>query len=135
LNSARIPDREAARRTAKPPALVHTLVFMDQEAQTQVIEDQLDALQSMPINDEPTARAAYVHAMTAVSRINLFSAEAKARAIMGAGGPVDAILGRLKNWLDRLVTAMTQIVANFAKATSFSVSMGTELSVTVSFQV
>jgi hypothetical protein len=108
---------------------------MDQEAQTQVIEDQLDALQSMPINDEPTARAAYVHVMTTLSRINLLGAQAKAQAIMGSGDPVDAILGRLKNWLDRLVTAMTQIVANFAKATSFSVSMGTGLSVSVSFQV
>jgi hypothetical protein len=108
---------------------------MDQEVQTQVIEDQLDALQSMPINDDPTARAAFVHVMTTVSRINQVSAQAHAQAVMGTSGPLDVILGQLKGWLDRLVTAMTQIVACFAKASSFSVSMGTTLSVTVSFAV
>ena len=107
---------------------------MDQ-AQTQVIEDQLDTLQSMPINDEPTARAAFAHAMTTVSNINQVSAHVHAHAIIGRSGPVDIILGQLKDWLDRLVTAMTQIVAYFTKATSFSVCMGTTLSITVSFAV
>jgi hypothetical protein len=107
---------------------------MDLQMQTQAIEDQLDTLQNMPVNDDPTARAAFAHTMTTVSRINQLSAQAHAQAMLGTGGPADMVLASLKDWLNRLVNALTQIVAHFAKATSFSVSMGTTLSVSVSFQ-
>jgi hypothetical protein len=54
--------------------------------------------------------------------------------MMGASGaPVEAILARLSQWLDQLVTAMTRIIANLANATSFSVSVGSTVSVTVVF--
>jgi hypothetical protein len=52
---------------------------------------------------------------------------------MGAGASIDAVLDKLKEWLGRLVTAMTQIVANLASAVSFSVSVSSNVSVTVNF--
>jgi hypothetical protein len=43
---------------------------------------------------------------------------------MGAGAPADDFLERLRTWLDRLVSALTQIVANLSGARSFSISAG-----------
>jgi NADH:ubiquinone oxidoreductase subunit D len=109
-------------------------VFMDTDVQAQVIEDRLATLETMPVTDDASARAAFVHLSTTVSRVNHLSAQVQAQAMMGAAGaPVDAILAKLSQWLDRLVTAMTRIVAKLADATSFSVSVGSTVSVTVSF--
>jgi hypothetical protein len=63
----------------------------------------------------------------------VLSAQANAQAIMGAQGPVDDILDRLRNWIDRLVGALTKIVEKLATARSFSVSVGSNVSVTVDF--
>jgi hypothetical protein len=107
---------------------------MDTEAQAQVIEDRLAALDTMPITDDPSARVAFAHLTTTVTRVNHLSAQVQAQAMMGAGAvPVDAILARLSQWLDRLVTVMTRIVANLKNATSFSVSVGSNVSVSVTF--
>ncbi len=35
---------------------------------------------------------------------------------MGAGAPADDVLERLRTWLDRLVSALTRIVANLSGA-------------------
>jgi hypothetical protein len=116
---------------------------MDIEAQAEVIDDYLDALQSMPVTDFTTARAAHAHVMATVSRINQVSAATQPqttqpqttqpRAIVDVPGPVDLVLDKLKEWLDRIAAVMPQIVANLRNATSFSISMGTALSVTVTF--
>jgi hypothetical protein len=111
---------------------------MDIEAQAEVIDDYLDALQSMPVTDFTTARAAHAHVMATVSRINQVSAATQPqttqpRAIVDVPGPVDFVLDKLKEWLDRIAAVMPQIVANLRNATSFSISMGTALSVTVTF--
>jgi hypothetical protein len=106
---------------------------MDQEAHGQLIEDRLDTLQSMPVTDDQTARDALTHVMVTVSRMNQASAQAQAQAIMGVGAPIDGLLDKLRDWLDRLVDALSQIVAKLVDATSFSVSVGTGVSVTVNF--
>jgi hypothetical protein len=106
---------------------------MDNDPQVQVIESRLTALDAMPVTDDPSARAAYSHVMATVSRINRISSQAHAQAMMGVGGPIDDLLGRLAAWLDRLVSALTQIVEKLAKAVSFSVSVGTTVSVSVEF--
>jgi hypothetical protein len=106
---------------------------MDTEAQAQLIELRLDTLDDMPVTDDESARAAFAHLTTTVSRVNHLSAQVQAQAMMGAGAPLDAILTKLSQWLDRLVTAMGRIVANLASATSFSVSVGSTVSVTVNF--
>ncbi len=68
-----------------------------------------------------------------VNRINQLSARTQAQAIMGAATPVDDILEKLREWLDRLLSALTQIVAKLAGATAFSVTVGSAVSVTVDF--
>jgi hypothetical protein len=71
--------------------------------------------------------------MVTVRRINQLLAQAQAQAMVGAGAPVDDILAKLREWVGRLVTELTRIIGKLAQATSFSISVGAELSVTVNF--
>src|ERR1039457_1649855 len=104
---------------------------MDNDQQVQLIEARLDALDGIPVSDDQSAREAFTHVMVTVSRISQLPAQAQ--AIMGAGAPVDDILEKLRKWLDRLVSALTRIVENLSDAISFSISVGSNVSVTVDF--
>jgi hypothetical protein len=106
---------------------------MDSEAQIQAIDEHLGALHGMPVDSDQSARDALTQAMVTVRRINQLSAQAQAQAMVGAGAPMDEILAKLREWFDRLITELTRIVGMLAQATSFSISMGTALSVTVNF--
>jgi hypothetical protein len=83
----------------------------------------------MPADSEQSARDALTYAMMTVRHIKQLSAQ----AMIGAGAPMDDILAKLREWLGRLVTEFTRIVEKLAQATSFSISVGTALSVTVNF--
>jgi hypothetical protein len=103
---------------------------MDNDQQAHVVEARLDALDSMTITDDRTARQAFTHVMATVSLINQLSARTRAQAMVGAGAPVD---DRLEQWLGRLLGALARIVEKLDGATSFSISVGTNVSVTVVF--
>jgi nicotinic acid mononucleotide adenylyltransferase len=107
---------------------------MDNDQQVQVIEARLDALDAMTVSDDQSAREAFTYVAATVSRINQLAARTQAQAMMGAGAPVDDVLEKLRQWLDRLLGALKRIVAKLAGATSFSVSIGTTVSVTVDFR-
>lgn len=107
---------------------------MDHDAQTRLIEDRLDTLQAMPVTDDQSAHDALSHVMVTVSGINRLTAQVQAQAMIGGGAPIDAVLDKLRDWLDRLVAALNQIVAKLADATSFSVTVGTGVSVSVTFE-
>ena len=68
--------------------------------------------------------------LVTVTRMNQLVARAHAQAVMGAGAPAD-VFGKLGGWLDRLVGAMPRIAGKLAGARSFSVSAGSNLSVSV----
>ncbi len=107
---------------------------MDNDQQAQVIEDRLDALDGMMITDDRSAREALTHLMATVNRINQLSARTQAQALMGAGAPVDDVLEKLRRWLDRLLSALKRIIGKLSGATSFSISVGSNVSVTVDFR-
>jgi hypothetical protein len=98
-----------------------------------MIEARLDALDTMTISDDRSARKAFTHVMATVSLINELSGRTRAQAMMGAGVPIDGLLDRLEQWLDRLLGALARIVEKLAGATSFSISVGNNISVTVVF--
>lgn len=108
---------------------------MDNDQQVQVIDGRLDALESIPVSDDQSAREAFTHVVVTVNRINQLSArsQAQAQAIIGTATPVDNILDKLREWLDRLLSALTQIVAKLAGATAFSVKVCSAVSVTIDF--
>ncbi len=106
---------------------------MDNDQQAQLIEARLDAADGMPVRDDQSAREALTHVMVTVRRISQLSTQAQAQALMGAGVRGDDIGERLQAWLDRLIGALTRIVEHLSTATSFSVSAGPNVSVTVSF--
>jgi hypothetical protein len=106
---------------------------MDSAPQVQAIGDRLDELTSMPVTSDQAARAALKHAMVTVGQINQVSSQTRAQAMLGSAAPIDDLLTKLSDWLDRLVAALTKIVRGIADATSFSVSVGTAVSVTVNF--
>ena len=45
----------------------------------------------------------------------------------------DSVIEKLEDWIKRLVDKLTEIVKQLAKGTSFSISVGTGVSVTVNF--
>jgi hypothetical protein len=106
---------------------------MDNDQQAQVVEARLDALDAMDVRDDRSAREAYTYLAATVSRINQLTARTQAQAMMGAGAPVDDVLEKLRQWLDRLLSALRRITGKLAGATSFSVSVSTAVSVTVDF--
>jgi hypothetical protein len=71
--------------------------------------------------------------MVTVRHISQLMAQARAQALMGAGAPAGDMPEKLRKWLDLLVSALTRIVANLSDATSFSISVDANLSVTVDF--
>lgn len=106
---------------------------MDNAQQVQAIRARLDDLDGMPVTDDQSARDALTHAMVTVNHINQLSARTQAEALTSAGPLMDGVLGELRTWLDRLVAALTKIVENLAKAASFTISVGTGVSVAVNF--
>lgn len=106
---------------------------MDNGQQAQLIERRLGALEKMPIHDDQSARDALAHVMLTVNHISQLSSQAPTEATASLETPLDDILKKLQKWLDRLVSKLTQIVEKLAKATSFSISAGTGVSVTVNF--
>ncbi len=108
---------------------------MDNDQQVQVIDARLDALDAMHVSDDQSAREAFTHLTVTVSRINQLSARTAAQAMMGAGAPVDDVLEKVRQWVDRLLGALRRIVGKLAGATSFSVSVGSNVSVTVDFRI
>jgi hypothetical protein len=51
--------------------------------------------------------------------------------MVGGGAPGDEIAENLREWLDRLVSALPGIVRKLAGATAFSISVGANVAVTV----
>ena len=103
-------------------------MIVERTSKVQVIDGRGHADQRRPVR----SRGLHVCSGT-VNRINQLSARTQAQAIMGAATPVDDILEKPREWLDRLLSALTQIVAKLAGATAFSVTVGSAASVTVDF--
>jgi hypothetical protein len=106
---------------------------MDDDPQVQLINGSLAALEGMQIGDDRSAREAFTQVVATVGRISFLSARANAQAMVGPGAPTGDILGQLGKWLDRLIGVMTRIVAELDGAASFSISVGTNVSVTLEF--
>lgn len=87
----------------------------------------------MQVTGDKAARDALKHAMVTVGQINQVSAQGRAQAMVGSVTPIDDLLTKVSEWVDRLVGELTRIVRNLAGATSFSVAVGSGVSVTVNF--
>jgi hypothetical protein len=68
--------------------------------------------------------------MTAVAEVNQSLLAAFAEINQGATGD---LVEKLKMWIERLVAKLTEIVKQLATGTSFSISVGPLVSVTVNF--
>jgi hypothetical protein len=102
---------------------------MDATATTQLIEHHLDQMTVTPVHDERSAQQALAHAMAAVGGIN----QGLVVGPQNLTGPVDGIIEKLEDWIKRLLDKLTEIVKQLAKGTTFSITVGTGISVTVNF--
>jgi hypothetical protein len=97
-----------------------------------VVEHHLNRMDGVSIRDESSAYAALAQAMVAVGAINQgFSAQPEQMDRLTT--PVDGIIEKLEDWIKRLLNKLTEIVKSLAKGTSFSLSVGTGVSVTINF--
>lgn len=103
-----------------------------------VVESRLNRLANMPVTDEESARGALAEVMATVDQINRRDASVHTRrdveSVLGLhDAMLDGIIEKLEKWIDQLVAKLTEIVKVLAGASSFSISIGTCLSVTVNF--
>lgn len=103
------------------------------------VQERFNRLEAMRIIDEQSAREALTYVLVTVSHMNQLSTQAETLPTVGAGVqaeeilPTGGILKSLEEWIDRLVDAMTSIVKKLTDAISFSITVGTNVSVTVNF--
>ena len=102
---------------------------MDTSDTTAQIDQHLQLIADAPVNDEATAQQALARTLSAVGSLNqhLAVAELTRTALLS---PVDDIVKKLEEWINRLVAKLTEI-AKQLKA-SFSITVGTSISVTLS---
>jgi hypothetical protein len=94
------------------------------------IDEHLDAVTS--VTDEATAYEALGQVLAAVAAMNdALSAEQTAAARPQVAGR--GLIEKLEDWIKRLVGKLTEIVKKLAKGTSFSLTVGTSVSVTINF--
>jgi hypothetical protein len=87
----------------------------------------------MPVTGDKSARGALQHAMVTVGQINQVSTQARAHVTMAAARPIDDLLAKISEWVDRLATALTRIVKHLLNATAFSIEVGSAVTVGVTF--
>jgi hypothetical protein len=105
---------------------------MDTDSARSLVEQHLERMSSTTVLNEDSAHQALALALAAVGVINQGLGSAN-EAILGTASPADGILERLEDWIKRLVAKLTEIVKQLANGTSFSISVGTGVSVTVNF--
>lgn len=103
---------------------------MNDEATVDRIEQRLNRLDQLTVTDESSAREALGHALATVGAINQGIEQ---QPTYGLSLSSKSIIEQLEQWLKRLVDKLTQIVKALAKGTSFAVSVGTRVSVTINF--
>lgn len=92
------------------------------------IDARLEAVVATPVVDERSARQALSELMSTIAQINGTASGFGARAV-----GEDTLADRLQEWVDRLIDKLTEIVEKIAKATSFTITVGTSVSVSVTF--
>jgi len=99
----------------------------------EIVASHLDEMERFTVNDQMSAFAALAHALAAVGAINqgLDPQPAQERGTMTSS--VSGILEKLQDWIKRLLEKLTEIVKTFVRGTSFSLSVGTAISVTINF--
>ena len=105
---------------------------MDAGSARSLVEDHLDRMSDTTVNDEASAHQALALALSAVGGINQGLAPLSQDELTSARLS-DTVIEKLEDWIKRLVDKLTEIVKQLAKGTSFSISVGTGVSVTVNF--
>ena len=105
---------------------------MDANVAVGLVEKHLVAMAAVRLDDPEGPHDALGSALAAVGAINqsLASPPAADRQMMLSVG---GIVEKLETWIKRLVAKLTEIVKALAKGTSFSLSVGTGVSVTINF--
>ncbi len=98
---------------------------------TKRIERLLDDLDGMQVAGDGSASEVFAHVVVVVNAINWLVSQRDVQAFTAT--PANDILEQLWKWIDRLVKKLTEIVKDLADGTSFSISVGMGVSVTVSF--
>jgi hypothetical protein len=98
---------------------------------TKRIERLLGELEAMHVGDDGSTSEVFAQVVAVISAINWLVSQSD--LFPSTTTPSDDVLERLKHWIDRLVQKLTEIVKELADGTSFSISVGTGVSVTVSF--
>ncbi len=99
----------------------------------ELVAHHLDEMEQVNVTDQASAQVALAHAMAAVGTINQGLLPQPAQVSSAMGSPVSGIVEKLQDWIKRLLDKLTQIVKKLVKGTSFSLSVGTTISVTINF--
>lgn len=106
---------------------------MDTRLEVELIESLLAELEAMQLDSDGSAHEVIAQTVVLVNHINRTMSRFDTQMATGRSLRSDDILKKLKEWLDQLIGKLTEIVKDLADGTSFSISVGTSVSVTVNF--
>jgi hypothetical protein len=99
----------------------------------ELVARHLDQMEQVDLADQASAHVALAHAMAAVGTMNQGLVFERAATPGSLRSPANGLIERLEEWIERLLDKLTQIVKALAKGSSFSLSVGTTISVAINF--
>ncbi|WP_276940021.1 hypothetical protein [Ferrimicrobium acidiphilum] len=97
------------------------------------VEAHLECMERVDVTDNTTAHQALAHATAAVTTINQGLRHPRKYDFIRFRGPVEDIMDRLQGWVTRLLDKLDEIVAKLAKGSTFSLSVGSTIAITINF--
>jgi hypothetical protein len=94
------------------------------------VEGLLDELDGLQVGGDGSASEVFAQVVVVVDAINQVVVQRDARQAQMFSAD---IAEKLRQWIDRLIRKLTDVVEKLADGTTFSISIGTGVSVTVNF--
>jgi ethanolamine ammonia-lyase large subunit len=99
----------------------------------ELIETHVKRMDDVIVSDVPTARQALAHATAAVAAINQGLIPPQSYESIGDLDPVEEIVNKLEGWIRCILDKLGLIVEKLGEGVTFSLSVGTSISVTINF--
>jgi hypothetical protein len=97
----------------------------------QAIETHLQAMESVKVTDVDSAHKVIVHATSAIAAINQRMHPHRRWTRFPIFDAADDLLEKLEQWLERILKALASIAATTFVGLTYSITVGTTLSLTI----
>ncbi|MHB8190670.1 MAG: hypothetical protein ACYDHP_09690 [Ferrimicrobium sp.] len=107
---------------------------MEGKQANELIETHVKRMDGVIVSDVPTARQALAHATAADAAINHGLIPPQSYESIGDRDSVEEIVNKLEGWITCILDKLDSIVEKLGEGVTFSLSVGTSISVSINFQ-